>query len=403
MNIPAPIPGLDSASLMAHMRFLCKQIGSRPPASPQEYAAGEYVKAVLADLALPAPGEQKFLSQNSFGWVVIPPTLLAVLAIPLGVFGRWGKLSAALLMLIGLIGIYFMLTAAPPFYHKLIERWPSRNLWVDLPPTGEVKRRLYLVGHLDTQKVRYFAPIPWPQFQDVQMASTLLMTAAVVIWLLAGGILGWVGLPWYIWTFEGLLILSLLIFLNDERQPHIEGANDNATAVSVLLGMARALRDQPLQHTAVTLLFTGCEEVPCVGMEAYLNAHPIPQAGVYWLDLEMVGTGNLCYVTRHGMSSVAAYYPHPELLRLAAQVAAKHPTLKVTGKPMSIMEEVANLRRRGYQAICLAGYNAQGFLPNWHRLSDCLENIEPPILERAANFAWALAQELDCIDEVKTS
>jgi hypothetical protein len=53
---------------------------------------------------------------------------------------------------------------------------------------------------------------------------------------------------------------------------------------------------------------------------------------------------------------------------------------------------------REYQAVCIAGYNSQGFLPNWHRLSDNLENIEPEPLERVANYTWALAQEVDCIE-----
>jgi hypothetical protein len=281
------------------------------------------------------------------------------------------------------------------FFHRLIQRWPSRNLSVELPAAGEVKRRLFLVGHLDTQKQRFTAPIPWPQFHGTQMAFTILLGAAVTLWLLVGGILGWEGMPWYLWLVAGMLLLTLLIMVNDELQPHIEGANDNATAVSILLGMACALRERPLQHTAVTLLFTGCEEVPCAGMEAFLQEQAIPVEGSYWIDLEMVGTGRLCYVTQHGMSPVSHYTPHPEMLRLARETARKKAHLGISGRKMLILEEVASLRRRGYQAICLAGFNAQGFLPNWHRVSDRLENIEPAVLERAARFTWALMEEVD--------
>lgn len=48
------------------------------------------------------------------------------------------------------------------------------------------------------------------------------------------------------WLIEVHFILTMLIMLNDEIQPRIEGANDNVTAVSVLLGMAHALRDRQL-------------------------------------------------------------------------------------------------------------------------------------------------------------
>ena len=62
---------------------------------------------------------------------------------------------------------------------------------------------------------------------------------------------------------------------------------------------------------------------------------------------------------------------------------------------MIILEEVANLRNKGYNAICLAGYNEKGYLPNWHRRSDNLENIEPETLLRANKFTLALLHEID--------
>jgi tRNA A37 methylthiotransferase MiaB len=64
---------------------------------------------------------------------------------------------------------------------------------------------------------------------------------------------------------------------------------------------------------------------------------------------------------------------------------------------MIIVEEVANLRNRGYKAICLAGYNTKGYLPNWHRLSDNLENIDPQTLSRANRFTLALLREIDIL------
>ena len=65
---------------------------------------------------------------------------------------------------------------------------------------------------------------------------------------------------------------------------------------------------------------------------------------------------------------------------------------------MLILEEVANLWSRGYKAICIAGYDEKGFLPNWHRLSDNLGNIEPDTLSRAACYTWELMQEIDDLD-----
>jgi hypothetical protein len=392
-----PVPGLACQDLMAHMQALCKGIGPRPPTSPQEYQAGEYVRKTLCELGLPEPGQQAFKSQNSIGWGTLPAVLMGALALPLAQLagGPWGKLAGAALLALGLLCLGQMLLAIPPFYQPLIARWSSRNLFINLPPAGKASRSLFLVGHLDSQKQRFTAPIPWPRFQSALMIFNYLVGLVILVDLLVGAVLNQPGIDPWLWYCEGMFILMFLGMAMDEFQPHIEGANDNATAVSILLGMARALRDHPLRNTEVTLLFTGCEEVPCVGMEAYLKSHAIPNKNSYWIDLEMVGTGSLCYVTRHGMSPLGYYQPHPEMLRLARQAADKAPQLGVTGRQMVILEEVANLRRRDYQAICVAGYDQQGFLPNWHRLSDRLENIEPETLERAAAFTWALAQEVD--------
>ncbi len=395
--LSAPLPGLAQASLMEHMRAICQ--GPRPPASPQEYRAGEYVKETLRKLGFPAPVEQRFKSQNSIGWISIPTMSMSVLAIPIAMaFGGWGRLAGCVLMVLALWCLGCMLTAAPLFYAPLIRRWPSRNLSFSLPPAGEPRRRLFLVGHLDSQKQRFLSPIPWPQYQSIYMGMGIALGVVVMLTLLLGTALNWPALPAWLWLAEGMLVLSLLGFVYEELQPHIVGANDNASAVSVLLGLAQTLRDQPLQNTEVTLLFTGCEEVPCAGMEAYLHAfgRSIPQETSCWIDLEMVGTGNLCYITRHGMVAPFTYRPHPTMARLAGQAAGKNPQLGVIGKDMLILEEVANLRRRGYQAVCIAGYNKDGFLPNWHRLSDNLANIEPETLERAARYTWALVQEVDC-------
>lgn len=103
-------------------------------------------------------------------------------------------------------------------------------------------------------------------------------------------------------------------------------------------------------------------------------------------------------MTKHGVSYVTEYTPHPEMVTLAAETARKRPELGVTGKDMLIVEEVSNLRHYGYRAICIAGYDAGGWLPNWHRLSDNLDNIEPDTLSRAARYTWALLQETDDLE-----
>ncbi|TEU11981.1 MAG: M28 family peptidase [Anaerolineales bacterium] len=388
--------GLQTENLMTHMRVLCKEIGPRPPTSAQERQAAEYVEKTLKTLGYQNIREQHFKSQNSFGWVVIPASLAAVLGMPIAALGgRLGKAIGSLLLLGGAHTLKELGRARPPFFQRLIARRTSQNLIVEIPPTGKIERQVFLIGHLDTQRQRFITPPPRPELMKPISTAALLLATLGGISLLTDVLFKRKGVARWQWLTGLPLSAGLLSFLFDETQPHIEGANDNATAVAILLSIAEALKAAPLKHTQVTLLFTGCEEAVCVGMESYLQHFAPPQDSTYWIDLEMVGTGNLCYVTQHGLTYVTEYYPDPEMVKLAAQTALKHPELGVTGKDMLILEEVSNLCNHGYKAICIAGYDKGGWLPNWHRLSDNLENIEPDTLSRAARYTWALLQELD--------
>lgn len=395
MTVKTP-PSLEAAHLMAHMQALCQEIGPRPATSAQERQAAEYVIQALAGLGLQNIQAQTFKSQSSMGHIVLPAALAATLSMPLsGLGGRWGKLVGGLLLLGSSYTLKNSMRARPPFFQALIAQGESQNVSVSIPPGGEIERRVFLVSHLDSQKQRFVFPPSRPELLKPFGASAIVLTALGGVSLLADALAGRKKLAWWQKLLGAIFLADTLSTLYDETQPHIQGANDNATAVSVLLGLAQALQAAPLQRTEVTLLFTGCEEVGCVGMENYLHSLASSQRDALWIDLEMVGTGDLCYVTRHGISYLTEYAPSPYMAALAEKVARKHPELGVRGKEMLMLEEVSNLRHWERQAICIAGYDAGGWLPNWHRLSDNLTHIEPDTLSRAARYTWALLQEID--------
>jgi len=390
-------PGLQADSLMAHMRAIC-EIGPRPATSDKEREAAAYAKAVLDLLGLDGVEEEQFKSQPSFGWIVGPIMVMFSLAMPIAYFGgTWGKVVGAAIFLAATYTMWGFQRAIPPFFQRLIERGVSQNLTLHLPPVGIPRRTAYLIGHLDTNKQRMTAPPPAPALMKPMSTLSLLFGLFGAGSLVFDLVVGREGIGWWQWLVAVLLASSLPSLLFGEHQPYIEGANDNATAVAVLLGMAEALKAHPLQNTETVLLFTGCEEAICVGIENYVKRHKPPKEDTYWIDLEMVGTGGLCYVTRHGIGYLAHYRPHPEMVTLARQAAEKQPGLRVGPRDMLILEEVSNLRRRGYRALCLAGYGEDGHLPNWHRVTDTLDKIEPETLARAAQFTWALVQEIDAL------
>ena len=381
---------------MGTMRGLCEGIGPRPSAALQERQAADAVEAALLRMGISNIQRQIFKSPNSIGWMTLPCFMAGLLGTGLAlVGGLWGKIVGGLLLLSRSVVTFRLLFAAPPFFQRWIARWKSQNVIARIPARGREEQTLYLVGHLDSQKQRFQFPPPVSWMMRAQASLPVVVGAAGGAALLGAALFEATVASFWLGLLGAAYLYGVLGAVVDECQPHVEGANDNASAISVLLGVAETLQQQPLERSEVVLLFTGCEEVGCVGMGHYLQVAAPPVNTTLWIDLEMVGTGELCVVTRHGISYLNSYRPDPVLVEAAARVAQRQPWLRLKGKAMVILEEVATLRRRGYRAVCLAGTDAHGRLPNWHRLADRLEAIEPDTLSRAACATWELLLELD--------
>lgn len=387
---------LSADELMAHVRRLSDEIGPRPAGHPQEEAARQVIRQALQAAGLPEPEEQPLRAWDSWGYNLATPPLLALAANLFGgLLGRSGHLLGGALTLFSLSELLKGTRTAPQWLERFYPKRPTANLIVRLPPQGEVRRRVVLVGHTDTNKARpTFAP---------QRKRWLRATTSAGIGLLAlngaaqiGRALGSKKIaPLAHWLSLGALVAMLPILIQDERGSYIDGANDNASAVACLLGLGEALHAQPLQHTEVWLAFTAAEEIGCLGMRHLLQTYGDQLKTAQFIDFEMVGCQKIAYVTRHQSLSFESYTPDAQSLALAKAVSRKHPHLKVRGRSIVITEEVSILRQGGYRAICLVGVGPDGWLENWHQATDDSAHLHPAGLERAARFAQAMLHEVD--------
>jgi hypothetical protein len=388
-------PDFAAAPMLEHMRILCKELPPRVPTGEGEHKAAEYVADVLRRSGVNDVILQPYKGITTLGLPATIAALLGVLGFLVGwwagVIGPW--LGGALLFL-SAYTIRNLLRTIPPFFQPLIARHEGRNVVATVPARQPAHKRIFILAHLDANKQRFTFPPSLPALmKPMETGSVVLLAlAGLSFWLQA--LLGW-NLFWFQLVGLIFLLIVLLGLWADEFQPTVEGANDNASAVVVALALAEKLLAEPLAQSDVTFLFTGCEEVGHHGLQAYLQQYRPPKENTYWIDLELVGAGQLCFATRHGVSYLSEYEPGEEILQLAQQTAQANPALNVSGRPMLILEEVSTLRNNGYNALCLMGYNEQGYLPNWHRLSDTMENIDPTMLERTARFTWAMLKTID--------
>jgi hypothetical protein len=162
----------------------------------------------------------------------------------------------------------------------------------------------------------------------------------------------------------------------------------------VNLSLAERLVKEPLQRTEVWVLCSGCEEVGCYGMLAFLEAHKGELGRAYFIDLEGVGVGRMYYASREGMTR--AYRSHPELVAIAEQVAARRPGLMAGPRVLPAgYTETGVVVKEGLKGITIVALSPQGFLPHWHQPGDTVDKIEEEALAQAHELVWEMMQEID--------
>jgi hypothetical protein len=167
------------------------------------------------------------------------------------------------------------------------------------------------------------------------------------------------------------------------RSEVVPGANDNLSAVAVLVALARSLAEQPAPGVRVLLLSTGSEESFMEGMQGFMRRHraTLDPARTTVLCLECVGSPTLTLVEAEGMLRMR-YYSAAARERLAAAAAAVGVELVRGLRTVAATDALVALRR-GYAAVTLASIDATKFPANYHWPSDTPENLDWSTIERA--------------------
>jgi hypothetical protein len=184
--------------------------------------------------------------------------------------------------------------------------------------------------------------------------------------------------------------------LQAELTPFSKGADDNASGVATVLRLAERLNREPLQHTEVIVVFTGCEEVGCYGADAFIQAHKAHWRNPILLVIDQVGGAgaNPCVV--RGERFLAAAPSDPGLLAIADRVMAEQPELGATTLSLSTAYgELSMGVKHGLRSIALGALRQNGPSPDWHKPSDTIASVDESVLERSLELAWQLLQGID--------
>jgi aminopeptidase YwaD len=168
------------------------------------------------------------------------------------------------------------------------------------------------------------------------------------------------------------------------------GADDNASGTSVVLEMARILRDVDLDATVQFVSFTG-HEVGMLGSFEFVEQlveEGVPPERLFFLNLDMIGNAEGRGPWGVKIHDNVASRP---LARLASRIGTAYTPL------LPVMAGIRNADHHnfydeGYRAIFL--HEGDFNTPNYHSVTDLLKYLEMEYLEQVAEMATAIVLHL---------
>jgi hypothetical protein len=377
------------------VKALAEGIGPRGPTREGERRGAEHAKAAFAAAGL-QPVWETFRSARSIFHPHLAGSLLMLAVFT--AFPLAGGVSAAIAAALSIAVIACELAELgmrPNPLRALIPHGRSQNVHAVIPPSGRHERDLILVGHVDTQRTPLVFRSPawvrvYDRFTTVAFAGFLWQAAVFAL-------AAFLPLPWA-WpaAIPGAACAALLaaLCIQAECTPFTAGANDNASAVGMVLTLARRFARAPLERTRVVAVVTGCEEVQHYGMADFYRRHRGQLKDPRALVFEMLGCAGPSWITKEGI--IVPFRADPALLATVEKLAAANPAWNAYPSKISGGNtEMADAVRARVPAIALGGKTREGVLPFWHQRHDTFDKMDPGVMARTWDMVVALIGEID--------
>ncbi len=382
--------------LLDIVKELSVTIGPRPSASVQEEKAARYLDRFFRERGLDSQ-VTSFPSVRTFSLIYAIYYALSIIATVL--FLRWPVVA----ILLAWANLLFYVAEINTFHGigALVARQRSHNIVARQAAAGEAKRTVIISAHLDSSRSgARFSPPLVRVFRYIFLSG--LTSIALIPALLTAGIL--IDRPIF-WTLSFFLAVSLVagLLLLLQRElfgRYTAGANDNASAVAVLGGVADYFAKNPARNCELYFVGTGSEESGIIGMTHFLKRYRDKLLNPLFINLESLGCGQLKYVNSEGMFPAlqADLY-----LRNLAEKAAHNKGLPFTaGRFHTILTDNVAVLARRLPGLTLMGCGPGQLIPHWHQSSDILANVEEENLHQSAELVKEMIALIDqdiCLPE----
>jgi hypothetical protein len=371
---------VDPARLRATVEHLASF--DRPSASEGERRAAEWIRGELEALGVAAVVEE----EPAVGSMALPLALLSATGVLAGLGGR----RTAPLGLLAAAAIVDDVSGGPQVFRRLLRQ---RTTWNVTGTAGDpdAEATLVFVAHHDAangglvfrpELTRAVADA-FPGWYAKQSTSPQMLRLVAAGPALAA--MGWVGPIRKLGT--AISAASALAFLDIATRTVVPGANDNLTAVAVLLELARLLREQPVQGVRVLLVSTGSEESFMEGMRGWVRRHgpALDPARTRVVVLETLGSPELILLEGEGMIWMTDYDPEVRDLLAASAEQAGVPLRR--GLRLGFATDALSALRAGLPVATLASCDEYKMPANYHSQRDIPRNVDFETVADAAKVA----------------
>ena len=336
-------------------------------------------------------------------WWLIAGLVLGLLLIPAAAW--WAFVLVVLSA--GLALVYFDWRAVP--VTLLPPQGTSENIIARAPQGADTDpprspKKLILMAHYDSAPVSMlYLPSMVKNFSQSLRMSLGLMVLAVVVALLDVLAIGQPIVTWLRYAlvvyFLGQGVMSSIDFL---RYGYTNGAADNATGTAVAVATADRLWRNPLPGWEVELVLTGAEEANLVGARAYYVRHreELSREHTYVFNFDNLGAGQIKIITRTGSITKVDY--DNALVDAALATAGGDPRFAAITPGVWHTGDFDSLwfARAGIPSLTLSAQDQDGLIPNLHRPSDTIDNVDETLPAHAVDFAEATIR---CLAEMRSS
>jgi len=177
--------------------------------------------------------------------------------------------------------------------------------------------------------------------------------------------------------------------------PVVPGANDNLTAVAVIVALAEALRERPIRGIRVVLASLGAEEVLQGGIHGFCKRHlaGMDRERTWVLVPDTVGSPGLTMLEGEGPIVMEDYYDR-SFRDMIARVADREGLPIRRGMRSRFSTDAVIPSRMGIPTVAFSSLDRNKALSNYHLPSDTPENVHYPTVALMTDVAELVAREL---------